>query len=123
MAQRSGGKILFTSKSTISDQLHPTIGRIRGRTRIRDIEANRRWSDKRLLRICDWEKISHIPTESAVLRAFAEHLETQLQAIVHAVLMYRTLCNGPAGHMPPKSIEIEGHGTLKKGRNLNERQQ
>ena len=47
-------------------------------------------SDSQLRRLCGWDSISAIPTESTFSRAFAEFAASELPAHIHAALIERT---------------------------------
>lgn len=63
--------------------------------------------DKKLRRICGWEKKSDIPSESTFSRAFAEFSETQLPVKVHEVLIVNNLSEDIVMHISRDSTEIE----------------
>lgn len=48
-------------------------------------------SDKNLRRLCGWENLRHIPSESTFSRAFTEFADTQLPQRVHEAVIMNTL--------------------------------
>ena len=48
-------------------------------------------TDKNLRRICGWENLAHLPSESTFSRAFAEFADTELAQRVHQALIKKTL--------------------------------
>jgi len=71
-------------------------------------------SDKGLVRICGWERISDIPSESTFSRAFADFAETQLPQRTHGALIEKTLSKELVGHISRDSTAIEGREKAKK---------
>ncbi len=63
--------------------------------------------DKNLRRICGWESISQLPSESTFSRAFAEFADTQLPQRVHQALIQRTLGTEIIFHNSRDSTAIE----------------
>jgi hypothetical protein len=63
--------------------------------------------DKKLRRICGWERKGEIPSEATFSRAFAEFSETQLPACVHEALIGNNLPEKIVGHISRDSTEIE----------------
>jgi len=71
-------------------------------------------SDKKLLRICGWERKSDIPSESTFSRAFADFSESELPKRIHAALIEKNLSDQIIGHISRDSTEIEGREKPKK---------
>ena len=71
-------------------------------------------SDKRLVRICGWERGKDIPSESTFSRAFADFAQTQLPQRVHDALIEKSLSNELVGHISRDSTGIEGREKAKK---------
>jgi len=65
-------------------------------------------SDRKLLRICGWERTGDVPSESTFSRAFAEFSATQLPTRVHEAMIRATVSNVIVGHISRDSTEIEG---------------
>ena len=63
--------------------------------------------DKKLRRICGWERKGAIPSESTFSRAFAEFSESQLPTCVHQALISKNLSEDIVGHISRDSTEIE----------------
>jgi Transposase DDE domain/Transposase domain (DUF772) len=64
-------------------------------------------SDKKMRRICGWEKKSDIPSESTFSRAFAEFAKSQLPACVHEAMIRQNLSEEIINHISRDSTEIE----------------
>lgn len=64
-------------------------------------------SDKNLRRICGWERISEMPSESTFSRAFAEFAESALPARVHETLIKKALENEIVQHKSSDSTAID----------------
>lgn len=64
-------------------------------------------SDKKMRRICGWEKKGNIPSESTFSRAFAEFARSQLPACVHEALIRQNLSEEIISHISRDSTEIE----------------
>jgi hypothetical protein len=64
-------------------------------------------ADKKIRRICGWEKKSEIPHESTFSRAFAEFAQSQLPARVHEALIKENLGEEIIQHISRDSTEIE----------------
>ena len=64
-------------------------------------------SDKNLRRICGWENIIQLPSESTFSRAFAEFSATALPEQVHAALIQNTVGNAVILHNSRDSTAIE----------------
>jgi transposase len=64
-------------------------------------------SDKSFRRICGWETIQQIPSESTFSRAFAEFSETKLAQCVHEALLKKTLKEEIILHNSRDSTAIE----------------
>jgi len=63
--------------------------------------------DKKLRRICGWERKNEIPSEATFSRAFAEFSETRLPACVHQALTGDNLSEKIIGHISRDSTEVE----------------
>lgn len=63
--------------------------------------------DKKLRRICGWERKGEIPSESTFSRAFAEFSESQLPAYVHQVMISENLSEDIVSHISRDATEIE----------------
>jgi hypothetical protein len=64
-------------------------------------------ADKKMRRICGWEKKGEIPSESTFSRAFAEFAGSQLPARVHEALIKENLGEEIIQHISRDSTEIE----------------
>ena len=64
-------------------------------------------SDKKLRRICGWERKSEVPSESTFSRAFAEFAEAGLPGRVHEALIARTHKERLVGHISRDGTKIE----------------
>jgi transposase len=64
-------------------------------------------SDKKLRRICGWERKGGIPSEATFSRAFAEFSESQLPACVHQAMISENLSEDIVSHISRDSTEIE----------------
>jgi len=64
-------------------------------------------TDKNLRRICGWERITQLPSESTFSRAFAEFAETGLPQQTHDALIQKTLYNVVALHKSTDATAIE----------------
>ena len=64
-------------------------------------------SDKKLRRICGWEKKNEVPSESTFSRAFAEFAEAGLPGRVHEALIERTHKDRLVGHISRDGTKIE----------------
>jgi hypothetical protein len=63
--------------------------------------------DKKLRRICGWEKKQEVPHESAFSRGFAEFAETALLTRIHEALIQRTHKDRLVGHISRDSTKID----------------
>jgi len=63
--------------------------------------------DKKLRRICGWERNGEIPSESTFSRAFAEFSESQLPACVHQAMVSDNLSEDIISHISRDAAEIE----------------
>jgi transposase len=64
-------------------------------------------SDKALRRICGWEKMAEIPSESTFSRAFSEFSESELTQSVHQALIEKYQSERLIGHISRDSTAIE----------------
>ncbi|MBF8262673.1 MAG: family transposase [Parachlamydiales bacterium] len=64
-------------------------------------------SDKNLRRICGWERVTQLPSESTFSRAFEEFSESALPQRVHNALIFKTLGNAVLLHKSTDSTAIE----------------
>jgi hypothetical protein len=64
-------------------------------------------SDKKMRRICGWEKKGEIPSESTFSRAFAEFAKSQLPTRVHEAMIKENLAGEIIQHISRDSTEIE----------------
>jgi len=64
-------------------------------------------SDKKMMRICGWEKKSDIPSESTFSRAFADFAKSQLPVRVHESIIHQNLSEEIISHISRDSTEIE----------------
>ena len=64
-------------------------------------------SDKKMRRICGWEKKGDIPSESTFSRAFTEFAKSQLPVCVHETLIRQNLSEEIISHISRDSTEIE----------------
>jgi len=64
-------------------------------------------SDKKLRRICGWERSHEVPHESAFSRGFAEFSETKLLGRIHEALLQQTHKPRLVGHISRDSTKIE----------------
>jgi len=64
-------------------------------------------ADARLRRLCGWESVRQVPSESTFSRAFAEFANTGLPIRVHEALIKRTLKDHLVGHIARDSTAIE----------------
>lgn len=64
-------------------------------------------TDKNLRRICGWERVTLLPSESTFSRAFAEFAETGLPQRAHDVLIQKTLGDVVVLHKSTDSTAIE----------------
>jgi Transposase DDE domain/Transposase domain (DUF772) len=63
--------------------------------------------DKTLRRICGWERVTQIPSESTFSRAFAEFAKSGLPERVHEALVRRTYTDRLVGHISRDATAIE----------------
>jgi hypothetical protein len=63
--------------------------------------------DKKLRRICGWERKGEIPSESTFSRAFDEFSESQLPGCVHQAMIGDNLSEDIVGHISRDATEIE----------------
>ena len=63
--------------------------------------------DKKLRRICGWERNGEIPSESTFSRAFAEFSESQLPAYVHQAMVSENLSEDIISHISRDAAGIE----------------
>ena len=61
-----------------------------------------------LRRICGWERLDEIPSESVFSRAFAEFAKSELPARIHGALISKVYEAEIVGHLPRDSTEIDG---------------
>jgi hypothetical protein len=86
-------------------------------------------TDRNLRRICGWENLAQLPSESTFSRAFADFAETKLPERVHESLIEKTLKNEIILHnshdstaiearekVQPKMKDIPNSSSKKKGR-------
>ena len=64
-------------------------------------------TDKNLRRICGWENVSELPSESTFSRAFAEFSETELPQRAHEALIKKTLAKELPLHVSRDSTPID----------------
>jgi transposase len=64
-------------------------------------------SDKKMRRICGWEKKDDIPSESTFSRAFAEFAKSQLPVCVHKAMIHQNLSEEIISHISRDSTEIK----------------
>jgi hypothetical protein len=64
-------------------------------------------SDKQLRRICGWDNLREIPSESTFSRAFEEFSESNLPEIVHQELIKELYEGSYIGHLTRDSVPIE----------------
>ena len=72
-------------------------------------------SDKKLRRVCGWERKGDIPSESTFSRVFAEFSESQLPACVHQAMIGENLSEDIVSHISQDSTEIEAREKPDKG--------
>ena len=63
--------------------------------------------DKRLRRLCGWERPGQVPSESTFSRAFAEFATCELPSRVHEALIKRTHKDRLVGHISRDATAIE----------------
>jgi hypothetical protein len=63
--------------------------------------------DAALRRLCGWERVGGLPSESTFSRAYAEFAESGLPARVHGAVIERTLGDHLVGHIARDSTAIE----------------
>jgi hypothetical protein len=63
--------------------------------------------DKALRRLCGWERVGQVPSESTFSRAFAEFAASQLPARVHEALIKKTHADRLVGHISRDATAIE----------------
>lgn len=63
--------------------------------------------DKTLRRLCGWERLGEVPSESTFSRAFAEFAESALPSRLHEALIKRTHADRLVGHISRDSTAIE----------------
>jgi transposase len=63
--------------------------------------------DAALRRLCGWERVGGLPSESTFSRAYAEFAESGLPARVHEAVIERTLGDHLVGHIARDSTAIE----------------
>jgi len=71
-------------------------------------------NDEKLRRICGWERVTDIPSESTFSRAFAEFSTTQLPVRVHLGTIDKSSSDGVVGHLSRDSTEIEAREKPKR---------
>ena len=64
-------------------------------------------SDRNLRRICGWEQVNQLPSESTFSRAFAEFADTSIAKRAHDELIRKTLGNVIVQHKSTDSTAIE----------------
>jgi Transposase DDE domain/Transposase domain (DUF772) len=64
-------------------------------------------ADKRLRRLCGWERPAQVPSESTFSRAFAEFATSELPTRVHEALIKRTHEDRLVGHISRDSTAID----------------
>lgn len=71
-----------------------------------------------LRRICGWEKVKEIPSESTFSRAFAVFAQTQLPSNIHEALIKKAYQEQLVGHISRDATEIEAREKpVKKDKN------
>jgi hypothetical protein len=70
--------------------------------------------DKILRRICGWEKVSDIPSESTFSRAFSEFSTSELAQRLHAALIEKYQSDRLIGHISRDSTAIEAREKVEK---------
>lgn len=65
-------------------------------------------SDRKLLRICGWERTGDVPSESTFSRAFADFSAAKLPTRVHEAMIDGTVSNVIVGYISRHSTEIQG---------------
>ena len=63
--------------------------------------------DKQLRRLCGWERVGQVPSESTFSRAFAEFAGSELPSRVHEALIKRTHKDRLVGHISRDATAIE----------------
>ena len=63
--------------------------------------------DKALRRLCGWERVGQMPSESTFSRAFAQFAVSQLPARVHEALIKKTHADRLVGHICRDATAIE----------------
>jgi hypothetical protein len=71
-------------------------------------------SDKQLRRICGWDSVREIPSESTFSRAFEEFAEGRLPEHVHKKLIKESYEGVYAGHVTKDSVPVEAREKAKK---------
>jgi hypothetical protein len=64
-------------------------------------------SDKQLRRICGWDSVGQIPSESTFSRAFEEFSDSNLPEIVHRELIKAVYKESYIGHLTRDSVPVE----------------
>jgi len=64
-------------------------------------------SDKQLRRICGWDRLQEIPSESTFSRAFEEFSESNLPEVVHRELIKELYEGSYIGHLTRDSVPVE----------------
>jgi transposase len=64
-------------------------------------------ADKRLRRLCGWERPGQVPSEATFSRAFAEFATSELPSRVHEALIKRTHKDRLVGHISRDATAIE----------------
>ena len=64
-------------------------------------------SDKQLRRICGWESMRDVPSESTFSRAFEEFANSNLSEVVHKELMQAAYAGSYIGHLTRDSVPVE----------------
>jgi hypothetical protein len=64
-------------------------------------------SDKQLRRVCGWDSVEQIPSESTFSRAFEEFSESNLPEVVHRELIKTAYEGSYIGHLTRDSVPVE----------------
>jgi hypothetical protein len=71
-------------------------------------------SDRTLRRLCGWQRVSEVPSESTFSRAFAEFADSALPSRLHEALIRDTQADRLVGHVSRDSTAIEARETPTK---------
>jgi transposase len=77
-----------------------------GMTMTRDL-IQRLHSDEQLRKLCGWNRVNQVPSESKFSRVFAEFAEMELPQFVHEALIQETQKDRLIGHISRDSTAIE----------------